>query len=288
MPVLSSVIAALLVLFAMLPGAAEPDSSLAIINGGVAQSEDAPFVPPDYQFLPGDSVYFTFQIAGFSVATNETENVRRISLSYEITPQDANGVALAPSNSGVVKVELNPEDKNWMPRRRASFLLPASVAKGEFRMHVAVRDLLGKDETSKDFPFRIGGVTVQPSGALGVQNFRFLRQQNDREPLAVPAFSPGDTIYTNFEIVGFKIGPQNHYRVVYDLSVLRPNGTPFLQQPQAAEYDKSTFYPAQFLPVNFSITTSRDAARGDYVIVLTVRDLVGNQTCQTREAFSIE
>jgi hypothetical protein len=278
-----------LLICALIPARARAaESSLAVIDAGVEPSEDAPFVPADYQFLPGDFVYFSFQIAGFSVKSNDADEVRRISLAYEVTPQDASGVALTQPNSSTVQVELNPEDKNWIPKRRASFLLPSFIAAGEFRIHVVVKDLFANSQASKDIPFRVGGVKVQPSTTLTVQNFHFLRQENDREPLEVPAYRPGDTVYANFEMVGYKIGPENQYHISYGLTVLRPDGKPFLNQPNAAELHKSSFYPAQFLPGNFSVTTSSDTARGAYVILLTLRDIIGNQTYQTKQAFSIE
>jgi hypothetical protein len=264
------------------------ESSLAIVDAGIQQSEDAPFVPADYQFLPGDFVYFTFQIAGFSIKSDDANEVRRISLAYEVTPEDVSGLALTQPNSGTVQVDLNPEDKNWMPKRRVSFLLPSSIAAGEFRIHAVVKDAFANSEASKDIPFRIGGVKVKPSNAITVENFHFLRQENDREPLEVPAYRPGDTIYANFEMVGYKLGPENQYHVMYGLTVLRPDGKPFLDQPNAAELQKTSFYPAQFVPGNFSVTTSRDTARGEYIIILTVRDLIGTQTYQTKQAFSIE
>jgi hypothetical protein len=264
------------------------ESSLAVVNGGIEQSEDAPFVPADYQFLPGDFVYFSFQIAGFSIKSEDPDEVRRISLAYEVTPQDLNGLALTPPNSGTVQTELNPEDKNWMPKRRVAFLLPSFIAAGEFRIHVVVKDLFANSQASKDFPFRIGGVKVQPSSSIAVQNFRFFRQENDREPLELPAYRPADNIYATFEMVGYKIGPQNEYHVAYRLTVLRPDGRPFLEQSKAAEFHKSSFYPAQFIPGNFTVTTSPDTSRGQYIVILTVRDIIGDQTYQTKQAFSIE
>jgi hypothetical protein len=264
------------------------ESSLAVVNAGVEQSEDAPFVPAEYQFLPGDFVYFSFQIAGFSVKSADSDEVRRISLAYEVTPQDLNGVALTEPNSGTVQVELNPEDKNWMPKRRVSFLLPSFVAAGEFRIHVAVKDLFGNSQAAKDVAFRIGGVKVQPSSTITVQDFRFLRKEGDRVQLEVPAYRPGDTVYASFEMAGYKIGTQNQYHIAYGLTVLRPDGKPFLQEPNAAEFEKTSFYPAQFIPGNFSVTTSPDTARGEYIVILTVRDVLANQTYQIKQPFSIE
>ena len=288
-PSLSALITALLISWGILTApASAADRALAIIDAGVQESEDAPFVSPDYQFLPGEFVYSTFQIAGFAIKSEERGEVRRVSLAYEITPQDSKGVALAPSVSDNIEVDVNPEDKSWLPKRRSSFLVPSFVAAGEFRIHIVVKDLFGKAETSKDLPFRIGGTAVQPTSNLTVQDFRFLRQENDREALDVPAYRPGDTIYASLNIVGHKLGSQNQYRLAYNFTVLRPDGKAFLDQPQAGELTDATFYPAQFVPAAFTLTTSADSARGQYIAVLTIRDLVGNQTYQTKQAFSLE
>ena len=263
-------------------------SNLAIIDAGVEQAEDAPFVTSDYKFLPGDFVYFRFDIAGFGVESQQGGDTRKISLTYEVVPQDSNGVSLTPPNTGEIKEDLNPEDKNWTPKRRSSFLIPSFVAAGDYRVHVAVKDSVSKAETVADFPFRIGGIQVKPSSSITVQNLRFLRKQDDREPLQVPAYGPGDTVYVRFEMTGFELGSEKQYHLAYGLTVLGPDGKPFIQQPQAAEIQANSFYPAQFLPGNLDLNTTKTTATGEYVIVLTVRDLLANKTYETKQAFSVE
>jgi hypothetical protein len=264
------------------------ETSLAILDAGLETSEDAPFVSRDYRFYPGDYVYFRFQVAGFAVKTAEKTEVRTISLAYEITPEDAHDVALTPPVSGNIDAELNPEDKNWTPKRRVSFLLPSFVAAGLLHLHVVVKDLVANSETGRDFPFQMGGVEIVPSPAITVENFRFFRKEDDREGLEVAAYSPGDTVYARFDMAGYQLAPENTYRLAYGLTVYRPDGKPYLQQPAAAELTAGSFYPAQFVPGNINLTTSRDTTRGEYTIVLTVRDLVANRTYQLKRGFSIE
>jgi hypothetical protein len=286
---LVSISAALLIFFlGALKLCRAEESSLAIVDSGVQPSEDAPYVSRDYRFLPGDYLYFTFQISGFAIRSEEPDEVQKISLGYEVTPQDANGVALAPPTSGTIRTELNPEDKHWMPKRQVSFLIPSFVAPGEFRVHIQVKDLMANSETAREFPFYIGGTQIKPSSSITVENFRFLRNENDPEALEVPAYSPGDTVYARFDMVGFKIDSQNHYRLSYGLTVLRPDGTPFLQEPKAAELDANSFYPAQYLPGVVKLKTSSTTSRGGYIVVLTVRDELAGTTSQIRRAFSIE
>lgn len=264
------------------------ENNLAILAAGVQQMEDGPFVASDYLFLPGDLVYFTFQIAGYQAKSNEQDESRKISLVYELRPEDGKGVPLTAPDKGTIETTLNPEDKNWTPKRRASFLIPSFVAAGQFHIHVVVRDLFAATEQSRDFPFQIGGVQVQPSSTITIENFGFLRSPNDKQPLQIPAFSAGDTIFGSFEIVGFQYGQGNQYHVAYGLTVVRPDGKPFLDEPKAAEVREAGFYPAQFVPGTINVTTPADSLKGAYVLTLTVRDLVSNQTFETKQVFSIE
>lgn len=263
-------------------------SKLAIVAGGVAATEDAPFVASDYKFLPGDYVYFSFQIAGFTIASFERDEVHKISLTYAVVPQDTSGVPVTEAVTGSIQAEVNREDKNWTPKRRASFLLPSYLATGTFRVHVTVKDLYGKAEASKDYPFQIGGIEITPSASVDVQHFQFFRREDDREPLDIPAYAPGDTVFARFDMAGFKLGPGNSYALEYGLSVIQPNGKTFLDAPHAAELKASSFYPAQFLPGTLRITTPPNGAKGGYVLKLTVHDLIGDKTFEVTKSFSIE
>jgi hypothetical protein len=264
------------------------ESPLQIVAAGVESSEDAPFVSSTFLFLPGDYLYFQFQVSGFAVKSPAGSEARKIDLSYEISPQDAKGVALMPPVSGLIKEDLNAEDKNWTPKRRASFLLPSFLAAGEFHVHLTLKDLIGDASTERDLPFHVGGVVVTPTTVLGVQDFQFLRKEDDSEPLEVPAYRPGDTVYARFNIIGFHIGTGNAYHLSYGLTVNRPDGKPYLNQQSAAELSDRSFYPVPFVPGEVSVTTSRDAALGQYVLLLTVRDVAGSQTYQLKRAFTIE
>lgn len=279
----------LLVPFAASSQTAKPP--LAIIGAGVQAEPESPFVSLAYRFLPGDYVYFTFQIAGFKIAEKEdayADKTRKISLSYKVVPEDAAGRPLVPPSTGTIAEFLHPQDKDWIPKRRTSFLLPSFLAAGVYRMHVSAEDALGKMQTSLDVPFAIGGTEIKPSPAITVQNFRFYRGAHDAKPLAVPAYSPGDPVFVRFDIAGYQLGPKNTYDVSYGLTVLGPDGKPFIQQPHAAELKSGGFYPAQFVPASLSLTTNRKNARGAYVIVLQAKDLIGGKNCEIKQAFTLE
>jgi hypothetical protein len=278
----------LLLLFAIASYGAGASSSLAIVDAGIQPSEDVPFVNTDYQFLPGEYVYVVFHIAGYSVKIGGEKESRTMDISYTFAPQDAKGVPLVPPVSGDIKEQLGTEDKSWTPVKEASFLLPSFIADGQYTVRIVVKDILGETETEKGLPFHIRGPHIEPIPGINVQQFRFLREENAKEALDVPAYSPGDTVFTDFDIAGFALQSGNEYKVAYGVAVLRPDGKPFLDQPDAAELTDKSFYPAQYVPGTLNVLTTKTSPHGEYTILLTVRDLISGKTVVTRRAFSLE
>jgi hypothetical protein len=262
------------------------DLTLAIVDAGIQASEDAPFVTANYEFRPGEYVFFTFTISGYQ--TEKQKDAIRLNLKYLVDVHDPDGVPLAPPESGAIEDELHPQDKDWLPKRRLSFQLPSYVASGSFNLQVTVRDMVAKTEINKKFTFRIGGRKLQPSDTLEVQNFHFYRGENDAEPLEVVAYRPGDPIWARYDIVGFKTDLNHGYVVAYGLTVYRPDGTELLFVPKAAVQSSSDFYPAQFVPGVLTVTPTSDAPHGEYTILLTVKDEIGKQTFEHNYSFRLE
>lgn len=263
-------------------------SNLDIVDAGLEEAEDAPFVNTDYQFLPGDYVYVEFHVAGYSVDVDQETDRRTMHLTYTLVAEDSKDVPLAQAVSGEISEHLGPEDKNWLPVKRTSFLMPSFVTGGTYYVHVSVHDVLGKSEIEKKLPFTIGGPRFEPSDGVSVQHFRFFRDPNDRHALDTPAFTPGDTVYTDFDFYDFGLKPGNEYDLAYGITVLRPDGKSFLEQPNAAELRDRSFYPAQYLPASLEVITKKDSPKGDYLILLTARDLVSGKSTVTRRTFSLE
>lgn len=264
------------------------DRSLSVVNAGVSDSEDAPFVGLQYRFLPGDFVYLTFQISGFKFTTNEEQNTRAINLAYNATLEDARGRPLADPSMGEIKTLLNREDKNWLPKRRASFLIPAHVAAGDYKIHVQIKDVLSGKECEADVPVEIGGEKIGATDGVAVQHFGFFRDEDAKKPLELPAFQPGDTIYGRFTIVGFATGENNAYDVECGVRVIGPDGKLFVENKSIAQLKDTTYYPAEYLPADISITTKSSTMRGAYTVILSVRDLLTGRTNEARETFTLE
>ena len=271
-----------LVAFASLVYAAT--APLTILKPSVSDLEDGPAVPPSFTFVSGQFIFLSFQVAGYKVADEQ-----KIHLSYKVDALDPKGVRLVEPFVGTVDTTLADEDKNWKPKVRQQFLIPPLAPSGTYKISVQVTDDLNKAASvSQDIPFEVRGRDVPPSDTPVVRNFQFYRGEDEREPLKVAAYKPGDTLWARFDIVGYKFGPGNTIDVDYGISVLAPSGKVLFTQDKAAEEKSSSFYPKAYVPGSMNLNLQSTIRPGEYTIVVSVRDHIGNQTAEAKGNFTIE
>jgi hypothetical protein len=262
---------------------ADAPKKLAVVEARFQQYEDGPPVPPGYAFIAGETAFFTFRVRGFAVSDDD-----KISLQYQFDALDSRGVRLMETVKQNVQASLSPEDKNWLPKVNQSVAIPPLAEPGAYRIVVSVADVLGKTEAKDEFPFQVRGRKIEPSDKLVVRNFRFLRQEEDKDPLAAAAYKGGDTLWARFEITGYKFGDKNLIHLEYGLAVAAPDGKVLFSQPEPGVIQEKPFYPNRYEPGVVSLAVNPGTTAGDYVLVISVRDVPGNQTCEAREKFKVE
>lgn len=263
---------------------AAPPQPLAIVQPQFHQFEDGPSVPASSAYLSGETVFFSFQVAGFKPEGED----QVVQLSYNLSVRDADNVALVEPKSGKLRAELAPQDKDWKPKIRWDFVVPPWALSGTYRLSAVVRDLNSGQEISRDFPFLVRGPAITPADKLGVQNFRFLRSEDDSEPLSPPAYRPGSAVWARFDITGFKLGEKNRLHLEYDIAVLSPAGKQIYSQANAAVEKDESFYPKRFVPAAFSLSLTPTVKPGPYTVVLSLRDGIGAQIAESRHVFTVE
>jgi hypothetical protein len=252
-------------------------------------SEDGPAEAVDEDWVPGQSIYFSCQAEGFKkVDKPDDYGKQNISLKFEIQVRDKAAVLLKPIEQGKIETTVTQEDKDWMPKLRDTIVVPPLAETGEYTVLVKVSDELAKASTEKTAVFHIRGRGVEPSDALTVRNFRFLRHEDDERPLSAAAYRPGDSVWARFDMTGYKLGDKNQVDIEYGLTVLRDDGSVAYTEPVAATQKLDSFYPQRFQPGVLNLNLAKDQPLGKYTIVLAVRDNVGRQTYETRETFSVE
>lgn len=278
----------------LVAAAAAPAADLAIQRLALHDYEDGPLIQPGYEYLPGETVWFSARLTGYTreVADKE-QDLDRVRLTWQIRPADPAGTLLAPPLRGLIEEILRPEDKAWNPKFNASFEVPQYAPRGVYRIPVVVRDDIAQREITGQVEFRVRGEEAPAADvALGLRNFRFLADEDSRFALRPAQYKPGAAVFARFDILGYGFEGNNRFSVEYGLEVLgAPNAEgvarQLLLQASAAEESGESFYPQRWVPAGFGFQLAPDIAAGTYTLVITLRDKVRGIETQFRDTFQV-
>jgi hypothetical protein len=254
------------------------------------QFEDGPVLASSYEFLPGETIWFSCRIAGYQ--SQKKGDDRDVKLSWQMRVLDPSGIAVEKPRAGRVEEKLVLEDKTWQPKFLASFEVPPFAPGGVYRIPVTVKDELAEAEISGQLEFQVRGPVIEPAEALVIRNFRFLQAEDDTTTFRPAVYHPGGMLWARFDIAGYKFGDNNHYSVDYGLAILgaaEAGAEPkqLFAQPEAAAESKESFYPQRVVPGALSLSLDPNVTPGSYTLVVTVHDKLGEQNTEFRESFQI-
>lgn len=256
--------------------------------------EDGPQIQPGYEYLPGETVWFSARVAGYSRETQDAEaQLDHVRLTWQMRPADASGALIIPPMRGIIDETLRPEDREWVPKFVASFQVPPYAPRGVYKIPVVLRDEVSRAEVSGQIDFRVRSEDAPPADApFGVRNFRFLAKEDDRFPLRPPVFRPGAGLFARFEIIGYKLEGNNRFAVEYGLAILGPpnpqgEAKPLFSQENAAAETGESFYPQRWILGGFGLNLDKDVPVGQHTLVLTLRDKLSGATQELRETFEV-
>jgi hypothetical protein len=262
---------------------------LAIVEATISQYEDGTPVPATYRHFPGETVFLAFRIQGYQREEKQDER-KFLKLNWRVELRDpANRLVVQPK-TGKVDAELAEQDKEWKPKQRWEGLLPPLIPSGDYQLVITLTDEYAKKEVSRTLTLPVKGYDVEPSRELTVRNIRYYRSEpsSQQEPLDVAAYRPGDTVWAQFDIAGFRLGEHNRFEVSYGIEVFRASGQSLYKEEEAARLAEANFYPKHALPGAFSLTLTPDLAKGPYTVLVRVKDLAGNQSFETKTGFTVE
>lgn len=257
--------------------------ALEIVRPIIAQSEGGIPVPSGFEHVPGETLFFSCRVAGYSKTAEE-----KVHVAYSVQAFDPKGVPLTELYKNEMVTDVSPQDKEWMPKIMTEIQLPPLIAAGKYKIVVKAEDLFGKTNTELAVPFEVRGHDVESSDTLVVRNFQFLRSEEDTHAMEKPAYKPGEPVWVKFDITGFKYGPQNKIDVNYVTSFLSPSGKVLWTQPEPATEQSESFYPKRYVAAQMGLNLLPNTKPGEYTIVLTVKDVVGAQTVESKHTFTVE
>jgi hypothetical protein len=255
---------------------------LRIIHLGIRQIEDGPSVGDRVKFVPGETVYVSFDVENYTITREQS-----VSVSWVVDAADPKGVPIVPPAPGKKLANLQPEDKDWVPRIRQAIAVPSPAPGGEYTVHIQVTDENSKQTAAADTKFVVTGPELPQAKALELRSFGFYRTEEEPHPLITATYTSGDTMWARFQIAGFKYGPQNAIEVSFGISIIGPAGN-VVYTADPVEDKSASFYPKPFIDSSLSLSLKPGTKAGEYTMVVAAHDKVGNQDAEIRKPFRVE
>lgn len=244
---------------------------LSVVRTVISDSDGGAALPASFKHIPGETIFFFCRVAGYSKTADE-----QIHLSYSIEATDPKGVPIMEPFHNEIREEVTPQDKEWMPKILTEVMVPPLAESGTYRILVKVQDLVAKSNAQAAIPFEVEGRSVEPSDTLTIRNFRFFGSEDETQPLQKAAYRPGESVWSRFDIIGYKYGPKNKMDVSYVTSVIADQtGKVLWTQPEPAVEQSESFYPKPYVPASMGITLQKNIPAGSYTISVQVKDAVG-------------
>ena len=257
--------------------------ALEIVRAIVAQSDGGAAMPPGFQHIGGETLFFSCRISGFAKTPEEKMHV-----AFTVQAFDPKGVALTEIYKNELVEEVAPQDKEWQPKIATEVQVPPLVAQGTYQILIQAEDLISNTKAELRVPFEVRGKMIDASDTLVVRNFRYYRGDEDALPLEKAVYKGGDAVWTKFDITGYKFAAHNHIDVSYVASLLSPSGKVLWTQPEPAVDQDESFYAKRYVAAAMGINLLATTKPGEYTLVVTVTDNVGKQTVETKQPFTVE
>lgn len=256
---------------------------LEVVRPMIAQSDGGVSAPAGYEYVAGETLFFSCRIAGYGKTAEEKAH-----LTYSVQAFDPKGVALTEIYKNEMVTDVAPQDKEWMPKIATEIQIPPLVDAGLYKVLVNIEDLVAHTKAELSVPFAVRSKAVEPSDTLVVRNFHFFRGEEDPQPVQKPVYKSGDAVWTKFDVIGFKYGEKNRIDVSYVPSVISPTGKVLWKQDTPEVEQSESFYPKRYMAASMGITLLANTRPGEYTIAVTITDAVGKQTYETKQTFTVE
>jgi hypothetical protein len=272
-----------LLLAILLPAVLAGAPGLEIVRPIIAQSEGGVPLPASFEHVPGETLFFSCRVAGFSKTAEE-----KVHVAYSVQAFDPKGVPLTELYKNELLTDVTPQDKEWMPKIVTEIQLPPLIFAGEYKVLVKAEDVFARTTTELAVPFLVRGHAIAPSETLVVRNVQFLKGEDDTQPMEKPAYKAGESVWIKFDITGYKYGEKNKTEVSYSTSFLSPSGKVMWTQPEPAVEQSESFYPKRYVAAQMGLNLLPNTSPGEYTFVLTVKDAIGNQTVESKHTFMVQ
>src|SRR3954451_18635756 len=112
-------------LVALLPMFLSAAPALEIIRPIISQMDGGAPDPPGFEHVAGETLWVMCRVSGYSKTEDE-----KVHLKYSVQAFDPKGIPLDELYANEMKVEVSPQDKEWLPKIATEIAIPPLAGPG--------------------------------------------------------------------------------------------------------------------------------------------------------------
>src|SRR5437868_4902868 len=146
------------------------EPALKVTHPVVSDSEDGPASAQGAVFMPGDMLFFSFQVENYRMGLTG-----KVQLTGHIQAFDPTGTPIVAREEELIGTTVSEEDKDWKPKLRLPMQLPSIAPPGNYTIRFEALDQQSHQTATGEIAFPVGGKGVERSQALAIRNLGFYR-----------------------------------------------------------------------------------------------------------------
>ncbi len=164
--------------------------------------------------------------------------------------------------------------------------LPAWAPPGQYAINIQAEDQIAHKTQAATASFTVNAPPVETSATFLAKNIE-LANSRDGAALAPPVFTPGQSIWLRFRVLGLKANDQGQIHLTEDWGIIGPDGKPLFEQNDTELVNEQYVYPPPHVPVTDHVNTPSSVEPGEYKFHVVLHDKIGGADFTIDEPFTI-
>lgn len=255
-----------------------PILTFGIANLRFADSDTAP-PRPSTEYKPEDDVRIFYEVPGYE---RDKDSYIAVVTRHQVLAPD--GKLFFETKTIEVKQKAG-EDAGPV-KCNFHISLPPWAPPGQYTINIQAEDQIAHKAQATTATFTVNAPPLETSATLVAKDIE-LANSRDGAALNPPVFTPGQSIWLRFRVLGLKTNDQGQIHLTEDWGIIGPGGKSLFEQNDTTLVNEQYVYPPPYMPVTDHVSTPSSVEPGEYKFHVVLHDKIGGADFTLDQPFTI-
>jgi uncharacterized RDD family membrane protein YckC len=219
------------------------------------------------EYKPEDEVRIFYEVPGYE---RDKDSYIAVVTQHQVTAPD--GKPFFETKTIEVKQRVG-EDAGPV-KCNFHLSLPPWAPPGQYAINIQAEDQIAHKTQAATASFTVNAPPLETSATLVAKSIE-LANSRDGAALAPPVFTPGQSIWLRFRVLGLKANDQGQIHLTEDWGIIGADGKPLFEQNDTELVNEQYVYPPPYVPVTDHVNTPSSVEPGEYKFHVVLHDKIG-------------